>query len=464
MRLRVGLGDFVGRATLAASAVVLAGVLAASAAAAATMTMTQPRFGTVELVMPKAEASAFVILLSDPNGPASANREIAGGLADRGAAVAVIGEAAVRSILQSPDSGKHCIDLFGDLEGLARTAERQTGMQSWQQPVLLGIGDAGAIAYLGLAQTPSNTFAGAVSFGFSPTLASAQPFCDVTSTAGPKPGTFTYAPAKLAGRWIIVTTNPDDQSSQPFVDANPGSKAMAGSPQDKSSRDVAINAVFEVAATTTAALSDLPLEELPATQPKILVIFFSGDGGWRDIDKRLGEMLSKDGVAVIGVDALRYFWSKKEPQTIAADIGRIIRHYGPAWGVKSFALAGYSFGAGIIPLTWPKLDPATQSEIKLIAMLGLEPVARLQMSVAGWLGLNSSADIPLGPYLAQLPKDRVMCVYSVEEQKDNDTGCTLPELDGATRVARTGGHHFGGDYQEIAQIILDRLRAVSAER
>ena len=52
----------------------------------------------------------------------------------------------------------------------------------------------------------------------------------------------------------------------------------------------------------------------------------------------------------------------------------------------------------------------------------------------------------------------------VEEQKDNDTGCTLPELDGATRVARTGGHHFGGDYQEIAQIILDRLRAVSAER
>jgi type IV secretory pathway VirJ component len=84
--------------------------------------------------------------------------------------------------------------------------------------------------------------------------------------------------------------------------------------------------------------------------------------------------------------------------------------------------------------------------------------------MAGWLGLSSSADIPLGPYLAQLPKDRVMCVYSVEEQKDNNTGCTLPELDGATRVARSGGHHFGGDYQEIAQIILDRLRAASAER
>lgn len=457
------LGGFICKAALAATTVVFTTVLAADFAVAET-TLKQTRFGTVELVTPKAETSAFVILLSDPNDPTAGSRDIANELADRGAAVAIIDRAAVRTILQPSDSSKHCIDLFGDLESLARTAERQVGMQSWQQPVLIGIGDAAAIAYLGLAQSPSNTLAGAVSFGFSPSLASKQPFCDVTSTAGPKPGTFTYAPANLAGRWVIVTANPDDPSLRPFLEANPGSKAVAGSLRDKSSRDVAIKAVFEVAATTTTPLGDIALEELPATQPKILVIFFSGDGGWRDIDKRLGETLSKDGVAVIGVDALRYFWSKKEPQTIATDIKRIMRHYGPAWGVSTFALAGYSFGAGVLPLAWPKLDPKTQSEIKLIAMLGLEPVARLQMSMAGWLGLSSSADIPLGPYLAQLPKDRVMCFYSEEEQKDNSTGCTLSELNGATRVARTGGHHFGGKYQEIARIILDRLRAVSAVR
>ena len=50
--------------------------------------------------------------------------------------------------------------------------------------------------------------------------------------------------------------------------------------------------------------------------------------------------------------------------------------------------------------------------------------------------------------------------YSVEEQKDNNTGCTLAELDGATRISRTGGHHFGGDYDDIARIILERLNAV----
>jgi len=460
MRSSVWLSRVLRTSVLATTFVLLAAVFGANAATAA-MVVTHPRFGNVEIVTPKARASAFVILLSDPNDPSLAGHEIAAELADRGAAVAVIDAAAVRSILQSTGNANTCIDLFGDLESLARSAERQIGMASWQQPVLLGIGDVGAVAYLGLAQAPSNTLAGAVSFGFSPTLASAKPFCDVTSSADVKAQTFTYAPAQLAGRWIAVTAKPEEPSLKPFLDAHPGAKAIAGSPEDKASRDVAIKAVFEIASTPGAALSDLPLVELPAKHPKILVIFFSGDGGWRDIDKQLGELLAKDGVAVIGVDALRYFWSKKEPQTIAADIARIIAHYGPAWGVTSFALAGYSFGAGIIPLTWPKLAPAVQGEIKLIAMLGLEPVARLQMSMAGWLGLSSSADIPLGPYLAQLPKERVMCVYSVEEQTDNNTGCTLPELDGATRISRTGGHHFGGDYGEIARIMLDRLRSAS---
>jgi type IV secretory pathway VirJ component len=451
------------RAVFATLAFLLAAIVVTDAASAAA-TVKQGRFGAVEVVTPKSEASAFIILLSDPGASTSLGGTLAQILADRGAAVAVIDPKVIRSILNPADGGKHCIDLFGDIEELARIAERQIGMQSWQQPVLFGIGSSGTLAYLALAQSPSNTLAGAVSFGFSPSLASTRPLCDVTPTAGPKAGTLAYAPVKLPGRWIVIAPDVDHPNLQPFIDANPGSKMEAGTIQDTASRGTAINAAFDVAAVTTAGLSDLPLEELPAKQAKDLVVFFSGDGGWRDIDKRIGDMLSRDGVAVIGVDALRYFWSKKDPAVMAADIERIIRHYRGAWGVRNISLAGYSFGAGAFPLAWPKLDPATQNEIKLIALLGPEPVARTQMSMAGWLGISSSADIPLGPYMAKLPKERVMCVYSVEEQKDNNTGCTLPELKGATLVPRTGGHHFGGDYQEIARIILDRLRAVSAEK
>jgi type IV secretory pathway VirJ component len=293
--------------------------------------------------------------------------------------------------------------------------------------------------------------------GFSRTLASKLPFCDGAPSTPSDSGLFIYGPSKLPGRWAIVTRNPADASLAPFIDANPGAKTEFGSPGDKASLDEAIKSVFEAGATRTASISDLPLTELPAKQAKELVIFFSGDGGWRDIDKQIGETLSKAGVAVVGVDALRYFWSKKSPSTIASDIERIVHHYGDAWHVTNVSLMGYSFGAAVIPLAWPKLDPGTQKEIKFIAMLGLEPVARLRMSMSGWLGLASSKDISLRPFLAEMPKDKVMCVYSAEEQKAGSTGCTLPELDGATRVERTGGHHFGGAYKEIAQLLLRRL-------
>jgi type IV secretory pathway VirJ component len=443
-------------------AVALLGLPLASATTAATeaKTVTQPRFGTVEVLSPDLEPSAFVVLMMDPNDATASPRAIADKLTSKGAAVAIIDQKAMQSVLTAPPAGETCISLFGDIEHLARLAERDLSMQSWRQPVLFGIGAGGTAAYLSMAQAPSNTAAGVVSLGFSGTLASKIPVCSGAPLIGSKDGEFLYGPTKLPGRWTIFTPDPSAATLAPFLNANPGAKAEAGSPGDDAALNVAIAAVFEVAAVPTTSLDDLPLTELPAKNPRDLVIFLSGDGGWRDIDKRIGEALSKEGVAVIGVDSLRYFWSKKDPSTIAHDIERIALHYREAWHVTNVSLAGYSFGAAAIPLAWPKLDPSLQHEIRLIALLGIEPVARLEMSMAGWLGLSSASDIGLRPFLAEMPKDRLMCVYSVDEEKAGSTACTLPELDGATRIAMTGGHHFGGAYQEIAQMILHRLNAL----
>ena len=57
----------------------------------------------------------------------------------------------------------------------------------------------------------------------------------------------------------------------------------------------------------------------------------------------------------MGVDSLRYFWSEKPPERVAADLARILRHYGEAWKAKQVALIGYSFGAGIVPFALNRL-------------------------------------------------------------------------------------------------------------
>ena len=73
-------------------------------------------------------------------------------------------------------------------------------------------------------------------------------------------------------------------------------------------------------------VSDLPLVELPAAHPDgMLAIVISGDGGWRDLDKTIAHDLHDQGVSVVGVDSLRYFWSVKSPAQTAHDLDRIIR-------------------------------------------------------------------------------------------------------------------------------------------
>jgi len=73
-------------------------------------------------------------------------------------------------------------------------------------------------------------------------------------------------------------------------------------------------------------------------------VIFSGDGGWRDLDKTIGERLAEAGVPVVGVDSLRYFWQEKTPEGVASDLAGILRHYAEEWQRPQVALVGYSFG------------------------------------------------------------------------------------------------------------------------
>jgi type IV secretory pathway VirJ component len=222
----------------------------------------------------------------------------------------------------------------------------------------------------------------------------------------------------------------------------------------------ALAAAFEIDVSSAATVSGLPLVELPSKQrPIALAIFLSGDGGWRDIDKQVAEMLASKNIAVVGVDSLRYFWRKKTPEMIAGDLERIALIYSQRWQVPHLALLGYSMGADVLPPAWPFLPATIRNNVKLIALMGLEPTASFEISVAGYVGVASAADVDIRSALKTLPAQRVMCIYGVDEQPGVDTACTLPELDNATRIMRPGGHHFDGEYQPIAQAILERLQA-----
>src|SRR5205823_14318685 len=74
------------------------------------------------------------------------------------------------------------------------------------------------------------------------------------------------------------------------------------------------------------ALANLPIVRVPATGPAsdTAVVFVSGDGGWAAIDKGISRVLAANGMPVTGLDALKYFWSKRTPDEAARDLQRII--------------------------------------------------------------------------------------------------------------------------------------------
>lgn len=451
------------RPALLALALVALGA-APALAAPRVITVQEELLGTVTVLAPRSEPTRFVALLSDDKGLTPALRGDAEELTRQGAAVALIDTPAlVRGLAAGPEVDCHY--AFGDIEDAARSAQRALGMKIWRWPVMLGLGEAGGtLAYLAIAQAPINTAAGAVSLGFSPHFASKLAMCPGAPGTKERDGSWTYAPMKdLPGRWTLVTSAPPEPTAKLFLDASKGTASSVVPGDDAARFTAAAKAALEIAAPPSEELGDLPLVELPTDDPPIgLVVFLSGDGGWRDIDKTIGDILQKEGVAVVGVDSLRYFWSTKEPEVIAADIDRIIAHYTKVWGASRVAVVGYSLGADVIPFAWSKFAPQTKKSVDLIALLGLEPTADFEVSVSGWLGVASSSDVEVRPYLSALPRDKTICVYGKDEVADGDTACAFPEMAGTTLVERPGGHHFDGDYEVIARTILDRLRAPAA--
>jgi type IV secretory pathway VirJ component len=214
--------------------------------------------------------------------------------------------------------------------------------------------------------------------------------------------------------------------------------------------------VSEISALTkpaTLSAPPLPVVESKTSKPNpTLTLFYSGDGGWRDLDRSVAEIMVNQQYPVIGVDVLRYFWETKSPEQAAADLAATMDYYRQQWGSVSFVLAGYSFGADILPALYNRLSKQDQDSVKLLVLLALGEKADFEIHVSGWLGKTSSG-LALAPELDKLPKAKIFCVYGAEER--TETACTHITNSPAQLLELPGGHHFDQDYAKLTEKILD---------
>jgi type IV secretory pathway VirJ component len=196
---------------------------------------------------------------------------------------------------------------------------------------------------------------------------------------------------------------------------------------------------------------DLPLEIRLVDAPRAYFIFISGDGGWSRLDKTLVEELARKGVATIGINALKYFWTVKTPGQVAADVKRVAVALQP--GGKPLLFGGYSFGAEVAPFVYGR--PELQG-VDFQALLSIAPglFATWEMSPLDWVRPHEKASPDhVKQRLESLDKVPVLCVYGTS---DDESACIGMKSTDKRRVeALGGGHHFGGDYDVIADAVGD---------
>ncbi|HEY0291865.1 MAG TPA: AcvB/VirJ family lysyl-phosphatidylglycerol hydrolase [Hansschlegelia sp.] len=433
--------------------------LAAAPAAAADLrriTVENEVMKDVPVVAPADEPKAIVALISDADGWTPAREAEAVALASEGALVIEIDMKRYLEVSNLPN--EDCIFFSGDIEDYARLAGKTLDMKTYRLPALLGVGAGGDLAYAMLSQAPANMFSGAVSVGFTDRLSFPKPLCDGPKSTRREGADIVLGadpPEGLQGEWRILTPTPAPQATKDFI-KDLDNADIVEQPDGADMAAAARDAAFDIGGGDQDAVNSLPLVlyEPKGPNPKGLAIIYAGDGGWRDLDKSIAGYFQQEGYGVIGVDTLRYFWNEKTPRELGDDLESIVTRYSTQWKTKRLLLAGYSFGADVIPFAWQHISRSVKNQVQLMALLGLSKTADFEVSVAGWLGVGSGDHDVLKP-ASTLPMNRVLCIYGKEELEDadNDVACATDAIPPSARLELAGGHHFDEDYESLAKRI-----------
>jgi len=313
--------------------------------------------------------------------------------------------------------------------------------------IIAGISDGALIPFIN-AQSASANNATNLSISFSVTMPVDLVLCPPLSAHN------LVAASGLKSNWRSVWTDEPPDETAVFI------KTLGKVDTRIAAYDTPLDTVLIDELKTNLGQSNpsppIPVVEVPVSKASDTVtIFYSGDGGWRDLDRTVAGEMAALNYPVVGVDVLRYFWEHKTPEQAAADMSATMTYYRQHWGTKSFVLAGYSFGADILPAVYNRLPAQDKDSVELLVLLALANTADFEIHVSGWLG-QSGGEQPLAPELAQIPKTKILCIYGKDEIAE--TACTSLKNSAATILELSGGHHFDKDYPKLTRQILDVYR------
>ncbi len=442
-------------------------------------------FGKVTIYKPTVPVKSVVLFLSGDGGWNSGVVEMAKKIAAQGALVAGID---IRSYYKELKTlSEKCYYPAGDFEQLSIMVQKKYQFNDYLKPILIGYSSGATLVYGILAQAPANTFKGAVSLGFCPDIEIDKPLCGGAGLKSHaiKEGKSYYLEAsdKLTAPFILLIGFQDqicpfEATKQYMKGLNTGQlielpKVGHGFSVMSNWLPQFIGAYKKVleaplygegknpnkAEPATADLTPLPVNFpiVPisaATTDKDslpLVFLISGDGGWTSFVHDISESLVKRGIPVVGLDAQKYFWKLKTPEETSAAIAITIQHYMLQWNRKTFVLAGYSFGACLVPFIANRLPDSLKKSIRGVIGLSPDKTADFEIHLGDMMGIRKSDPYQVPTEVKKIKQLNPICIFGDEE--DIKLRNILGEA-GAKIIVIPGNHHYNNKPDVVAESIF----------
>lgn len=225
---------------------------------------------------------------------------------------------------------------------------------------------------------------------------------------------------------------------------------------------------------STIVLTPAPGVAAPAGDGDVLTILYSGDGGWADLDKQLGNAFVARGIPVLGINTFKYFWRSRDPGVAAAQLDALMTKYLDQWHKQRVWLVGFSFGADVLPTIIDKLSPDNRARITQLVLLSPSRDTSFEIQFEGYMvaqgrfkafvktlseKFNKVPHYPaLPPVVALDHQFPVLCYYGLDDK--DDSLCTEAGLPAWIKVyGMPGGHHFDEGYQALATQMIEGLPA-----
>lgn len=443
--------------------------------------LSHGRFKNVQIYHPPGPVKQVALFLSGDGGWDKGMTEMATEAANQGSLV--VGIDVRKFFAQLEDDGGSCVFPDGDLENLSHYVQAYYKLPTYFTPVLVGYSAGASLAYATLAQAPRGVFAGALSLAFCPDLDLVKPLCKTEQlqfTPRKEGGFRLLPPQRLHAPWFLLHGAEDEvcpaNEARDFATQTRNAhyvelpkighyyrRAPEWMAQFRSSYGALMATATRSLPPPPPGLAELPLIEVLASGPAAaqsdqFAVLLSGDGGWAGLDKEVAGALAERGIPVVGLDSLRYFWKVRTPAGLAADIDRIIRYYAYQWKKKRVLLIGYSQGADVLPFAINRLPPETRDLVELNVLIGVGKQAAFEFHVSNWF--SSSNGAPIKPETDKLSSADTLCLYGAD---DDESLCPTIGANHARVINLAGGHHFGGDYRKLAQLIINQAQSPTSE-